>query len=46
MEKDQVVVQAAKLAIIRGLDLPLPEGIKLESQYVGLTLPRRKKRAT
>jgi len=46
MEKDQVVVQAAKLAVIRGLDLPLTEGIKLESQYVGLTLPRRKRRTT
>ena len=44
MEKDPVVVQAAKMAIIRGLDLPLPEGIKLESQYVGLTLPRRKRK--
>ena len=43
MEKDQVVVRAAKLAVIRGLDLPLAEGLKLEAQYVGLTLPRRKR---
>jgi|GEM_PF-4380601 len=43
MQYDPAALQAAKMAIIRGLDLPLPEGIKLESQYVGLTLPRRKK---
>ncbi|MBI2886457.1 MAG: enoyl-CoA hydratase/isomerase family protein [Chloroflexi bacterium] len=43
MEKDQVVVRAAKLAVTRGLDLPLAEGLKLEAQYVGLTLPRRKR---
>jgi enoyl-CoA hydratase/carnithine racemase len=42
-EKDPVVVQATKLAIIRGMDLPLAEGLALEAQYVALTLPRRKR---
>ncbi|MEK7216101.1 MAG: enoyl-CoA hydratase/isomerase family protein [Chloroflexota bacterium] len=40
---DPVVVQAAKLAVVRGLDLPLAEGLALEAQYVGLTLSRRKR---
>ncbi len=40
---DPVVVQAAKAAVTRGLDLPLAEGLALEAQYVGLTLSRRKK---
>jgi len=41
--QDPVVVQAAKLAVTRGLDLPLSEGLALEAQYVGLTLSRRKR---
>jgi len=40
---DPVVVQAAKRAVARGLDLPLTEGLALEAQYVGLTLSRRQK---
>ena len=42
--KDPVVVQAAKQAVVRGLDLPLAEGLALEAQYVALTLPSRKPR--
>ena len=42
--KDPVVVQAAKQAVVRGLDLPLAEGLALEAQYVALTLPRRQPR--
>jgi enoyl-CoA hydratase len=41
--QDPVVVQAAKRAVTRGLDLPLAEGLALEAQYVGLTLSRRKR---
>lgn len=41
--QDPVVVQAAKLAVNRGLDLPLAEGMALEAQYVELTLSRRKR---
>ena len=43
MEKDPVVVQAAKQAVVRGLDLPLAEGLALEAHYVALTLERRKR---
>ena len=43
LQQDPVIVQAAKRAVTRGLDLPLAEGLALEAQYVGLTLSRRKR---
>ena len=37
LEKDQRVVRLAKEAIVRGLDLPLADGIRLEAQLAAIT---------
>ena len=43
MAHDPVVVHAAKLAVVRGLDLPLAEGLALEAQYVALIWKSRRR---
>ncbi|MBM2826937.1 MAG: Crotonyl-CoA hydratase [Dehalococcoidia bacterium] len=43
LEKDQRVVRLAKEAIVRGLDLPLADGIRLEAQLAALTRGWKKK---
>lgn len=37
LEKDQRAVMLAKEAVVRGLDLPLAEGIRLEAQLAAMT---------
>ncbi len=40
LEKDQRIVRLAKEAIVRGIDLPLVDGIRLEAQLAAMTRRR------